>query len=182
MSIERFATALIATFLMTLSYSATAQMRPECGADPSSPGACFFPAEVGPGQFFCDDGIIVVGPNPDAKRKIGRVNPNGTVAIHQTAGMLPAGACRTEDFPICGTPEAPGPAVFLGEASLQANGFINPETGQALCPFKVAVKGVFFRDVGLGPEEVEIDAVLQLVKDKSSETGCRVQQCRIFAN
>ncbi|MEH6467972.1 MAG: hypothetical protein V7722_10100, partial [Porticoccus sp.] len=68
-----------------------------------------------------------------------------------------------------------------GEASMQVNGFLNIDTGNALCPFKGMIKGTFFRNVGNGPEEVEVDAVLHLVKDKNSPDGCRVKQCRVFA-
>ena len=182
MNISRIIAAVIAMTLTTLSYSTSAQMRPECGEDPSKPGACFFAAEVGGTLFFCPDGVVVFGPDPDAKKKTGRVNPNGTVALHRKSELLPAGVCRTEDFSICGTTSNPGPGVYIGEASLQENGFFNAETRQPSCPFKVTVKGVGFRDVGLGPEEVQIDAVLQFVKDPSSQNGCRIQECRIFSD
>jgi hypothetical protein len=177
--------ALAVTFAaisILLSSSAVAQMRPDCFAEPSKPGACFFTAPGGGGGFSCEDGAIVTGLVPEAEREIGRVNPNGTIAIHTTARIVPALACRIEDYGICGTLENPGPGLFRGEANNQVNGFITPE-GFASCPFKATIKGTFFRDVGYGPEEVEVDAVLQLVKDTDSEnpTGCRVQECRIFA-
>jgi hypothetical protein len=171
-----------AAISMLLSSSAVGQMRPDCLAEPSKPGACFFTAPTDGLIVSCEDGAVLTLSAPDAEREMGRVNPNGTIAVYTTARIVSAVACRTEDIisGLCQTPEDPD--VFLGDASLQVNGFITGE-GNSSCPFKGTIKGTFFRDVGLGPEEVEVDAVLQLVKDTDSEnpTGCRVLQCRIFA-
>mgnify|MGYP000159176191 CR=1 FL=1 len=164
------------------AFCGTATAKTECGADPTKPGACFFPANPGGGFIGCDDGLIVWPIPTEGKRSIGRVNPNGTIAVHQTAGAVPAGACQSSDYDsgICGDFERPGPGVFTGEVSLQINGFVTPDGG-ASCPFKLTSKGLLFRDVGNGPEEAEINAVYHLVKDKKSATGCRIAQCQVFA-
>lgn len=171
---------LLAAITLTV-FCGSVNAKTECDEDLTKPGACFFPAATGSVVVICDDGLIAWGPGSgDAKRQTGRVNPNGAIAVHQSDGMLSGGACRTEDFSICGTVFAPTEAVFLGVTNFQVNGFITP-LGGASCPFKATAKGSLYRDVGYGPEEVEIDFVLHNVKDKESVTGCRMQQCRIFA-
>ena len=179
----RIVLALLAAMaLWVASYSASAQNRPPCDPDPAHPGACFYTQGAG-GGIVCDDGFIFTAVE-EGKRSIGRINPNGTRAIHTTEGTLPALACTTADFlaGICVNPDGTlGPGVYLGEVSLQANGFLT-EGGGASCPFKSTLRGVLFRDVGLGPEEVEIDAVLHTVKDPKEPAGCRIQLCRVFAD
>lgn len=172
----------IAAISMLLSSSAVAQMRPECTGDPSTPGACFFAAPVGGIGIGCEDGIVVTGPALDLERGIGRFSPNGKIAAYQTARLVHAGACRAEDFAsgICGTLESPGPGVYFGDASFQANGFIT-QNGDASCPLKATLKGTLYRDVGYGLEEVELDAVLHKVKDTEAPGGCRFQLCRVFS-
>lgn len=176
----KFISLLTAVALSAFCGSAAAKT--ECGEDPTKPGACFFPANPGGGFIFCEDGLIVWPIPTEGERSIGRVNPKGTFAVHQTAGAVPAGACTIGDFNagICGELGNPGDAVFTGEVSMQVNGFVTP-TGGASCPFKLISKGLLFRDVGNGLEETEINAVYHLVKDKKSDTGCRVKQCRVFA-
>ncbi|MGI9289232.1 MAG: hypothetical protein ACR2P1_27940 [Pseudomonadales bacterium] len=183
MNLRNYVSLLTAIVLLNFGISAAAQMRPECSADPTKPGACFFPLPEDSDAFTaCEDGIIIWGPNTEPERAFGRLNPNGTLAVHLFDGTRGAGACRSSDFGsgICGTPAEPGIGVFFGDTSLQVNGFVMPD-GSASCPFKLTSKGMLFRDIGNGLESAEIDAVLHFVKDKASETGCRIQQCRIFA-
>ena len=179
MNLGKYLTALAATCFMFFSFYTNAQMRAECGADPSKPGACFFPSEVGNSALFCEDGAIFVGPADSLTREFGRVNPNGKIAVHQTAVLSPAVACRAEDALICGEPSNPGPGLFYGDVNLQFNGFV-VETGQIACPTHATLKGILFRDMGYGPEEVEIDAVLHAVKDNKTG-GCKLLKCRVFA-
>ncbi len=179
MNLGKYLAVLTSTLIMFFSFYTHAQMRPECGEDPSKPGACFFPSEVGNSQLFCEDGGIIVGPADTLTREFGRANPNGKIAVHQTAVLSPAVACRAEDALDCGVPGFPGPALFYGDVSLQFNGFV-VETGEIACPLHATLKGTLFRDMGFGPEEVEIDAVLQTVKDNKTG-GCKLFKCRVFA-
>ena len=171
-----------AAILWFASQSASAQSRPQCDADPVKPGACFEPATAG-GALGCDDGVVFLAP-VEAKRAFNRVNPNGKMAIYRTAEAVPAAACTAEDFfaGICffNPDGSPSSAFYVGQVRLHTDGFVG-EGGGLSCPFKSTVKGVMFRDVGYGPEEAEIDAVVHTVKDKASPTGCLLRVCRVFA-
>lgn len=179
MNTTMFSVVAVATVLLLSSMGAAAQMRPACGDDPDKPGACFEEVGVGPGVIWCDDGVILFAVAEESEREIGRLNPNGTFAVHQDANIVPGGACPTGDFGICGTFEEPGPGVYYGQVSAKVNGFVFPG-GQAACPFKATLKGMMFRDIGNGPEEIEIDTVLHFAKDRDSGSGCRLLQCRVF--
>ena len=160
-----------------VSYSAMAEMRPECGEDPDKPGACFFNVIPG-GILTCEDGAILWPPyEEEVKRSFGRENPNGKIAIHLTAGAVPGFACTAEDAAggFC-----PGIGVYSGWTNLQVNGFITPGGGIS-CPYRATAQGTLFRaNAGYDVEEIDVDVVVHVVKDKRTGT-CRPQRCRIFA-
>ena len=169
------ATSTVSVIAM-LSYSAIAQMRPECGADPDKAGACFYNVIPG-GVLSCEDGGIFWPPYEDeVKQSTGKVNPNGKVSVHLAGKNLPAFACTAADaaMGIC-----PGPGIYAGETHVKVNGFITPDGGLS-CPYKATAKGTLYRDVGFGPEEIEIDLIVHVGKDTESNS-CKLKQCTVFA-
>jgi hypothetical protein len=179
MKFKKLLAASAFSILTIQSYSATAQMRPECGADSEKPGACFFNVNTG-GTLICEDGgISWPFSDGELKRSTGKVNPKGKISVHLSAGNVSAFACTAEDAAagICPPNDVTG--LYSGVTNLKVDGFIT-EGGSLSCPYKATAQGTLFRSVGSGVEEVEIDLVVHLVKDRGGDT-CRPQQCRIFA-
>ena len=175
--------------LAFLSGAATAQMRTECGADPTKPGACFVELDNGlNGLILCGD----AGPLNDnlneglfawaginGENGFVRVNPDGTLYIHQSDAEVAVAYCTWQSVfaGTCGNfVEGPGPDAWLGTASAQANGVVGGGGG-AQCPFHLVGDGeVTSPD---GETTIAVRPTLHLVPDNENG-GCKLQRCEIL--
>ncbi len=107
-----------------------------------------------------------------------RVNPDGTRFRHASDDEVGEAAyCTWQTFfdGTCGTLGNPGPNVFVGSASFQANG-VQSAQGQALCPFVITSSGEVtrLRD----GKTIQVSPTLHLVPNPSG--GCKLQRCEIL--
>ena len=187
MNLKKYVLASLPVVTLLIAGSSFAQMRTNCFEDPAKPGACF--AELAPGGLVvCEEGAIRWFPAGEynEKNQFARVNPSnpdGTVFVHNSARELAIGFCFWEDI-LAGNcsdesvfPPIPLEGAYVGTASFKVNGLLNPETGDALCPFVLKGKGMASNTSR--QTMVEVDAVLHLVRDASG--GCNVKQCQIIA-
>ena len=165
--------------LAVLCSPAGAQMRPECGADPTKPGACFDERDAptaasigcGPKGLF-----IWFGINGD--NDFNRENPDGTRFVHNSAQEVePAVFCTVEAITsgLCffGAPLEP---LFVGNVSIEANGVLSA-SGQAQCPFIVTGSGEMTRESD--GKTIQVRPRLHLVPDNQNG-GCKLQSCEIL--
>lgn len=178
-----FAASAVSIFTI-LSYSATAQMRPDCFEDPYKPGACFVAEEPG-GAINCEEGAIFFAPVGDFNdNQFNRVNATGDGAfIHRSAKELLAAFCYWGDIFAGNCIDTSGPdpvpleGAFIGTTTLSTDGFFDANTGGALCPFVSKARGLV---TNINREEMlEVDMVLHLVPDQNG--GCKLKECRIIA-
>lgn len=184
MKLEKFLAASVVIPLTILSYSATAQMRPDCFEDPYKPGACFVAGEPG-GAINCEEGAILFASIGDFNdNQFNRANPTRDgVFTHQSAKELLTAFCYWDDIfsgnciDTSGPDPVPLEGAFLGTTTLSSNGFINPDTGGAHCPFVSKARGMV-TNVNRA-EMLEVDMFLHRVPDQNG--GCRLKECRIIA-
>ena len=175
--------------LHLLSGAVTAQMRPECGADPTKPGACFveldnsfFNAAINCGaQLPTNDNLnegVFVWVGIQGENDFRRFNPDGTQFIHQSDDeVIDAAYCIWQSIfsGTCGGFGAPGPAAFLGNASIQVNG-VTSAGGAANCPFVLTGSGKVTRSSD--GKTIEVSPRLHLVPGPNG--GCKIQQCEFL--
>lgn len=159
-------------------------MRPQCGADPTHPGACFSPTLNSQSFYTCGappdgDGFLFWSGFGADEHDFIRINLDGTMYAHVSNRGVTGIYC-TWDTLASGNCVPGSEEVFIGSVSLQADGVID-EFGNALCPFVASTQGEV-RRISDG-ETVHIVGKLHFVPDSDDvepPVGCRVQQCRIL--
>lgn len=164
-----------ALFLMN---PGSAQIRPDCDANPDHPGVCFSPtgerATVlcgfeGPGvlQMF-----NFAQPNLSFEQEL----PNGLSSVHAPRTTATFGFCYWEDI-FTGNCFPPAEGAYVGAGSLILEGFKNDQGFG--CPLRFQGSGTLFR-LSDG-EMLEIDLDVHTFPDDTSPSGCSTRICQLIA-
>lgn len=176
MKIPRFNTiAILSLFALPfLSLEATAQMRPDCLADPAKPGACFLETDPEDGYVFCDDGLFLWAGLGSGENDFARVNPDGRTFVHYSDRDLFVGYC-TWDVVAMGLCFYPSPEVFYGIADVQVNGWYF-SSGISGCPFVFKSRG----EVTRPSDGKTLWVAPNIVAVPDPDTVCKITECTIL--
>jgi hypothetical protein len=174
--------ALLALTLVVVT--ASAQMRPECGADPSTPGACFAELEDEfNAAFSCGTPTMTENLNEGVFAWFGisgendftRDNPDGTRFVHQSDDEVDIAAYCTWPTILSGRCVPGSEDAFFGNARVEANGIVSV-LGGAQCPFIVAGLGELTRTSD--GKTIQVRPTFHLVRDSAG--GCALKRCEIL--
>ncbi len=163
-----------------LANPASAQMRPDCLANPDTSGVCFSStsqmATLRCGSFLEGPGVLQIFSPEKGKGEFVQELPNGLELVHAPHIAATMGFCYWEDI-VSGNCFPPAEGAFVGTGSFVWQGFENDQGFG--CPLRIKGSGTLLR-LSDG-EMLDINLDMHTVPDATSPSGCATRVCQIIA-